>query len=145
MQCIIVKEFKLNDNHHHTKENKGNVMPTTDMKAYGDAKKLPSFRTRKGQDSIRRLIGSIFEESSDQLDCVSKKLDKLQAFVGSCLEQEKADEMSEDEYDMERRRWASALDNFNQEISSAISELFQLQVWMQDKTPDLRRRRRAPN
>jgi hypothetical protein len=107
-------------------------MPTTDRKGHGDRKNSSSFRTHKGQysiltqDSWYSLIGDIFEESSDQLDDVSKKLGKLQDFLGSCRQEQKTDEMSEEEYDAERRRWASELDYLDHEIFAAITELFQL-------------------
>ena len=56
------------------------------------------------QNPFLRLIGGIFEESSDQLYDVLKRLDKLRAFSLDCIAEEKSGQMSEEEYDAERQR-----------------------------------------
>ena len=75
------------------------------------------------QNPFLRLIGGIFEEFSDQLYDVLKRLDKLRAFSLDCIAEEKSGQdaratmgqgaqsfersssrMSEEEYDAERQR-----------------------------------------
>ena len=113
-------------------------MRPTGRKGQDNGGKSSSFRPPKNQESFltqdgwTRLIGDIFEESSDQLYGVSKRIDKLREFAGSCFEEENADKMSQEDYDVERRRWASELDYLSHGILAAIMDLFLLRKHILD-------------
>ncbi len=117
-------------------------MRPTDRKGQGNGEQSSSRRTLKdldsflAQDPCRALIGSIFEESSDQLYGIFRRLDKLRAFALNCLEEQKSNKMSEDEYDAERRRWASELDYLTMKFSPPSRTYFcsEREYRMQDIT-----------
>jgi hypothetical protein len=76
------------------------------------------------QNLATSLIGEVFQETSDQLYAILKKLTELRAFSLSSFETSNSGVMHTEEFDAERQRWLSALRHLDRELFNNITRLF---------------------